>query len=205
MKEGLTPLLHQYQRIKAKYPDAILLFRVGDFYETFYEDAKIASKVLGIVLTQRQEGVPLAGVPYHAVEPYVAKLVRAGYKVAICEQLEEPKPGKLVHRDVVEVITPGTLLEPQLLKERQPNYLMALIEERNMWGVATIDISTGEFRVTEVEAGHIKDEVQKFQPSEIVIPMGLGSPICRSQYVQQVQPYTMSRRPKNKPSTTSPV
>ena len=173
MKEGLTPLLHQYQRIKAKYPDAILLFRVGDFYETFYEDAKIASKVLGIVLTQRQEGVPLAGVPYHAVEPYVAKLVRAGYKVAICEQLEEPKPGKLVHRDVVEVITPGTLLEPQLLKERQPNYLMALIEERNMWGVATIDISTGEFRVTEVEAGHIKDEVQKFQPSEIVIPQSM--------------------------------
>ena len=173
MKEGLTPLLHQYKRIKAKYPDAILLFRVGDFYETFYEDAQIASKVLGIILTQRQEGVPLAGVPYHAVEPYVAKLVRAGYKVAICEQLEEPKPGKLVHRDVVEVITPGTLLEPQLLKERQPNYLMALIEERNMWGVATIDISTGEFRVTEVEAGHIKDEVQKFQPSEIVIPQSM--------------------------------
>lgn len=170
MKEGLTPLLHQYKRIKAKYPDAILLFRVGDFYETFYEDAQIASKVLGIVLTQRQEGVPLAGVPYHAAEPYIAKLVRAGYKVAICEQLEEPKPGKLVHRDVVEVITPGTLLEPQLLKERQPNYLMALIAERNMWGVATIDISTGEFRVTEVEANHIEDEVQKFQPSEIIIP-----------------------------------
>ena len=174
MKEaGLTPLLHQYKRIKAKYPDAILLFRVGDFYETFYEDAKIASKVLGIVLTQRQEGVPLAGVPYHAVEPYIAKLVRAGYKVAICEQLEEPKPGKLVRRDVVEVITPGTLLEPQLLKERQPNYLMALVEDRNMWGVATIDISTGEFRVTETEAGHIKDEVQKFQPSEIIIPQSM--------------------------------
>jgi len=174
MKEaGLTPLLHQYKRIKAKYPDAILLFRVGDFYETFYEDAKIASKVLGIVLTQRQEGVPLAGVPYHAVEPYIAKLVRAGYKVAICEQLEEPKPGKLVRRDVVEVITPGTLLEPQLLKERQPNYLMALVEDRNMWGVATIDISTGEFRVTEIEAGHIKDEVQKFQPSEIIIPQSM--------------------------------
>ena len=175
MKEGLTPLLHQYKRIKAKYPDAILLFRVGDFYETFYEDAKIASKVLGIVLTQRQEGVPLAGVPYHAVEPYIAKLVRAGYKVAICEQLEEPKPGKLVHRDVVEVITPGTLLEPQLLKERQPNYLMALIEERNMWGVAVIDISTGEFRVTEVEANHIEDEVQKFQPSEIIIPQSMAN------------------------------
>jgi len=175
MKEGLTPLLHQYKRIKAKYPDAILLFRVGDFYETFYEDAQIASKVLGIVLTQRQEGVPLAGVPYHAVEPYIAKLVRAGYKVAICEQLEEPKPGKLVHRDVVEVITPGTLLEPQLLKERQPNYLMALIEERNMWGVAVIDISTGEFRVTEVEANHIEDEVQKFQPSEIIIPQSMAN------------------------------
>lgn len=175
MKEGLTPLLHQYKRIKAKYPDAILLFRVGDFYETFYEDAQIASKVLGIVLTQRQEGVPLAGVPYHAVEPYIAKLVRAGYKVAICEQLEEPKPGKLVHRDVVEVITPGTLLEPQLLKERQPNYLMALIEERNMCGVAVIDISTGEFRVTEVEANHIEDEVQKFQPSEIIIPQSMAN------------------------------
>ena len=175
MKEGLTPLLHQYKRIKAKYPDAILLFRVGDFYETFYEDAQIASKVLGIVLTQRQEGVPLAGVPYHAVEPYIAKLVRAGYKVAICEQLEEPKPGKLVHRDVVEVITPGTLLEPQLLKERQPNYLMALVEERNMWGVAVIDISTGEFRVTEVEANHIEDEVQKFQPSEIIIPQSMAN------------------------------
>ncbi|MCK4255347.1 DNA mismatch repair protein MutS, partial [candidate division WOR-3 bacterium] len=125
-KSTITPLIRQYKNLKEKEPDAILFFRVGDFYETFYDDAVLTSKVLGIALTQRQEGVPLAGVPHHSAKTYIQRLVSGGYKVAICEQMEEPVPGKLVERDIVEVITQGTMLDSSLLREKESNFLVSI-------------------------------------------------------------------------------
>ncbi len=139
--KDLTPLLNQYHAIKSKYKDAILFFQVGDFYETFFEDAKTISKVLSIALTERQPGVPLAGVPIHSARPYIAKLVKAGYKVAICEQLEEPKPGKLVERGVVEVITRGTILDDTLLDAKTNNYLLGVATDTKKAGIAFIAVS----------------------------------------------------------------
>ena len=173
----MTPLLRQYQRIKSKYKDAILLFRLGDFYETFYEDAKIASQILGIALTQRQKGVPLAGIPHHAAQPYIARLVRAGYKVAICEQQEEPVPGKLVDREVVEVITKGTLLEPALLDDKSNNYLAAVKQEGKKFGLSLLELSTGEFKLTEVESEGLLNELTKAAPQELLVPASLQEEI----------------------------
>ncbi len=171
-KPTITPLIRQYKRLKKKEPDAILFFRVGDFYETFYEDAVLTSKVLGIALTKRQEGVPLAGVPHHSAKTYIQRLVSGGYKVAICEQLEEPKPGKLVERDIVEVITQGTVLDATLLDERRSNFLASISPGDNKCGLALLDISTGDFRVTELKRDELLDEIRKFEPKEIVLPSG---------------------------------
>ena len=154
-----TPLMKQYQQVKAKHPDTILLFRMGDFYETFEEDAKVASKVLGITLTRRGNGaageVPLAGFPHHALEAYLPKLVRAGHRVAICEQLEDPKFAKgIVKRDVIEVVTPGVSFSDKVLDQKQNNYLAAVVlpsplaRGDEMVGFAFIDVSTAEFAVT---------------------------------------------------------
>jgi DNA mismatch repair protein MutS len=170
-----TPMMSQYLGIKKEYPETILLFRMGDFYETFYDDAVTASKVLGIALTSRaREGekrIPLAGVPYHAVDTYIARLVRAGHKVAVCEQVEDPKEAKgLVKRKVVEVITPGTITSANLLEDKENNYLLALSGEGGRWGVAQADLSTGEFTVSEVATQDLFEEVAKIAPSEILIP-----------------------------------
>lgn len=170
MEIAITPLLEQWHRIKKNYPDAILLFRLGDFYETFYDDAVLASKVLGITLTQRQQGVPLAGIPYHAAGPYIAKLVKSNYKVAVCEQLEPPKPGKLVKRDVIEVITHGTLVEDGLLEATKNNYLASIVRENKNFGLALLDLSTGEFRITELNEEETIDELKKLSPGEIITP-----------------------------------
>lgn len=170
---SFTPLLKQYSEIKKKYQDAVLLFRMGDFYETFYDDAVIASKVLGIALTKRQKSVPLAGVPYHSIKPYIAKLVKAGYKVAICEQLEEPKPGKLVKRDVVEVITKGTVLDDTLLESKKNNYLGSIANDGKQYGLALLDLSTGDFKATELSPEELLDEIKKTSPAEIIIPESL--------------------------------
>lgn len=167
---NLTPVLEQWSRIKKKYPDSILLFRLGDFYETFYEDAKVASKVLGITLTKRQSGVPLAGIPHHAATHYIAKLTRAGIRVAICEQLEPPTPGKLVKRGVVEVITQGTILDDSLLETRKNNYLASISPDNNKYGLAFIDLSTGDFRLTELSQEELLDEIKKISPLEIIMP-----------------------------------
>ncbi len=171
-------MMSQYLSIKKDYPDAILLFRMGDFYETFLDDAKTASRVLGIALTSRgKEGgkdIPLAGIPHHAAETYVARLVRAGLKVAICEQVEDPRQAKgLVKRSVVEVITPGTITSGLLLNDKENNYLAAISERDGRWGIARADLSTGEFRVSEVEEEHLMDELAKFSPSEVLIPKGM--------------------------------
>jgi DNA mismatch repair protein MutS len=176
MPEQLTPLLLQYRKIKDKYRDAILLFRLGDFYEMFYEDAVTGSKVLGLTLTSRSHSptnkVPLAGVPAKAVDSYIAKLVEAGFRVAVCEQMEVPGLTKLIRRDVVEVITPGTALRPSLLPERKNQFLVGIAPGPEKTGFAFADISTGEFGVTELKPSALAEEIQKFDPREIVVPKG---------------------------------
>ncbi len=168
-----TPLMRQYKKIKAQYPDAIVLFRMGDFYETFEDDAKIASKVLGIALTKRANGaaadVPLAGFPHHALDVYLPKLVKAGYKVAICEQLEDPKLAKgIVKRDVIEIVTPGVAVLDKLLDTRANNFVCALFFKDDKIGVAFADVSTGEFYVTEVSSAEIANLLDTIAPSEIL-------------------------------------
>ena len=168
-----TPLMKQYNAFKAKYPEALLLFRVGDFYETFGEDAIKTSKILGIVLTKRSNGaaadMELAGFPYHALDTYLPKLVRAGFKVAICDQLEDPKQTKtLVKRGVTELVTPGVSYNDKILETRQNNFLAAIHFGQNV-GVSFLDISTGEFYVAEGKETYIDKLLQSFQPSEIIV------------------------------------
>ena len=149
-----TPLMKQYYNVKAKHPDAVLLFRVGDFYETFGEDAIKASEILGITLTRRANGsasfVELAGFPYHALDTYLPRLVRAGQRVAICEQLEDPKLAKkIVKRGITELVTPGVSLNENVLNHKENNFLAAVHIDRKTAGVAFLDISTGEFLASE--------------------------------------------------------
>jgi len=177
---AVTPLRHQYLRIKRRYPDVILLFRLGDFYETFDDDARIVSQVCDIVLTSRpvskHQRVPMAGVPYHAVEHYMAKLLAAGYKVAICEQLSEPGRG-LVERDVIRVVTPGTVVEPEMLPTGRNNYIAAVLLEGERAGLAYADVSTGEFATTELRGEEVLQEVRRelsrLLPAEILLPEGM--------------------------------
>jgi DNA mismatch repair protein MutS len=175
-----TPLMKQYQQVKAKHPDTILLFRLGDFYETFEEDAKIAAKVLGITLTKRGNGaageVPLAGFPHHALDAYLPKLLKAGHRVAICEQLEDPKFAKgIVKRDVIEVVTPGVSFSDKVLEQKQNNYLAAvalpspLARGDEMVGFAFIDVSTAEFGVTEFPLRSLPEQIHSLQPSELLV------------------------------------
>ncbi len=169
-----TPLMQQHQAIKSKYPDAVLLFRVGDFYETFKEDAVIASKVLGITLTKRANGaaahIELAGFPHHSLDAYLHKLVKAGYRVAICDQLEDPKAVKgIVKRGVTEVVTPGVALNDKLLENKTNNFLAALYLTDQEHGVAFLDISTGEMLVAQGNMEYMDKLLQSFQPSEILL------------------------------------
>ena len=173
----ITPLMQQYFQVKQKYPDAILLFRIGDFYETFGEDAVKTSQVLGIVLTARNNGgvdIELAGFPHHSVKLYLPKLVKAGYRVAICEQLEKPsKEKKIVKRGVTEVITPGIASDDQLLDHNKNNYFATLFYgKKRQAGVAFIDISTGEFLVTEGSEAYVHKILTSFRPAEVILPKG---------------------------------
>ena len=153
MAKKETPLMTQYNTIKAKYPDALLLFRVGDFYETFGQDAIKTSQILGIVLTKRANGeghIELAGFPHHSVDSYLPKLVRAGMRVAICDQLEDPKMVKgIVKRGVTELVTPGVTFNEQVLNSKKNNFLLSLHKEKEKFGIALVDVSTGEFLVAE--------------------------------------------------------
>ncbi|RPH75301.1 DNA mismatch repair protein MutS, partial [bacterium] len=172
-----TPLMKQYAGIKAKHPDAILLFRVGDFYETFGEDAVRASEILGITLTRRANGtasfVELAGFPYHAIDTYLPKLVRAGQRVAICEQLEDPKlTKKIVKRGITEMVTPGITLNENVLEHKENNFLACVHIDKNIAGLAFLDISTGEFLTTEGNFEYADKILNSFAPKEVLFERG---------------------------------
>jgi DNA mismatch repair protein MutS len=172
-KVAETPLMQQHNAIKAKYPDAILLFRVGDFYETFGQDAIIAAQVLGITLTKRNNGAPssseLAGFPHHALDTYLHKLVKAGYRVAICDQLEDPKTAKgIVKRGVTEMVTPGTTTNDKLLEHGTNNFLSAVHFSETKYGLAFLDISTGEFFVAEGDREYADKLLMGFKPAEVI-------------------------------------
>ncbi|MGE5140483.1 MAG: DNA mismatch repair protein MutS, partial [Rudaea sp.] len=171
-----TPLRQQYLRIKKQFPDVIVMFRLGDFYETFDQDAKTVSEVCNIVLTGRDMGtgerVPLAGVPYHAVESYLARLISAGHKVAIVEQMaEEPAKG-LMNREVTRVVTPGTVVEPALLEDRSNNFLSAVCVEDKRAGLASADITTGEFLAVELDVRDLRNELDRLHPAEVLLIQG---------------------------------
>ena len=173
--DTLTPMLAQYRAIKREHEEVILLFRLGDFYEMFDEDAKLAAQVLELVLTSREAGkgrrMPMCGIPYHAVDRYVARLLAAGHKAAICEQVEDPKQAKgLVRREVIRILTPGTVVEDHLLEARASNYLVSVVARDGRWGLAAAECSTGEFVVTEiVRADELQDEVARLSPSELLV------------------------------------
>ena len=172
-----TPLMKQYFEMKQKHPDAVLLFRVGDFYETFSDDAITASEILGITLTRRANGsaqsVELAGFPHHALDTYLPKLIRAGKRVAICEQLEDPKlTKKLVKRGITELVTPGVSLGDNILDNRRNNFLAAVAMSPRQWGVAFLDISTGEFMTAEGSPDHVGKLLAKFAPKEVLVERG---------------------------------
>lgn len=172
---ALTPLMKQYYSIKAKYPDALLLFRVGDFYETFEEDAVKTAQTLGIVLTRRANGaasyVQLAGFPYHALDTYLPKLVKAGFRVAICEQLEDPKTAKtIVKRGVTELISPGVAFHEQVLDQKQNNFVCGIYAGKNICGIAFLDVTTGDFSCTEAPFEQCEKLLHTYQPNEIIVP-----------------------------------
>lgn len=198
----LTPLMKQYREIKRQHLDAILLFRMGDFYEMFDQDAVTASKVLEITLTARNKSkgieTPLCGFPYHAVEGYIAKLIRRGFKVAICEQVEDPKLAKgIVKREVIRVVTPGTVLDANLLEAKDNNYLASLYPAKEGYGAAFLDISTGDFFMAEVAGqgnlAELDTLLSRFTPREIVLPKGQegasGLFALLRQYTQAINPY----------------
>src|ERR1700676_2985415 len=181
MSEPTSPLMQQYHAIKTRYPHALLLFRLGDFYELFYEDAMLASRELQITLTSRNrekgQPIPMCGVPYHAADGYVARLIRAGFKIAICDQMEQPGPGKkIVRREVVRIITPGTATEGAVLDARENNFLAAVAKHPSgsPVGLAFVDLSTGEFQATEFSGPRadddLRDELQLLHPRETLLP-----------------------------------
>ena len=171
----VTPLRKQYLQIKAQHPDAIVFFQLGDFYEAFDEDAETVSKELDIVLTSRPvskgQRVPMAGVPCHAVEGYIARLIEKGYRVAIAEQIDDTTRSGLVARDVSRVVTPGTVVDPSLLDDKRPNYLAAIFSDESRAGLAYVDITTGEFAATQLDIGEIEQELARLQPRECLVPM----------------------------------
>jgi len=185
MSDFSTPLMRQYSAIKERHPNALLLFRLGDFYELFFEDAVVASKELQITLTSRNKekgvAIPMCGVPYHAADGYIAKLVRRGFRVAICDQMEDPRfATKLVKREVTRVVTPGTAIDSQILEPRENNYLAALAERDGIVGLAFVDLSTGDFRVTEFSgpeaAARQQEELERMRPSELLVASRPTSP-----------------------------
>ena len=199
----VTPVRKQYLQIKAQHPDAVVFFRLGDFYETFDEDAEIAARELDLVLTSRpvakNQRVPMAGVPHHAVEGYIARLIEKGYRVAIAEQMDDTTSKGLVAREVTRVVTPGTVVEPTLLDEKRPNYLAAVVVEAGpsastktgRAGLAYADITTGEFATAQLQASEVEQELARLQPRECLVPAS-----------ESQQPETLNLKPETMPPAT---
>ena len=173
-----SPMMQEYIKTKEEYKDCILFYRLGDFYEMFFDDAITASRELELTLTGKEcgqeERAPMCGVPHHASETYIAKLIEKGYKVAICEQLEDPKQAKgIVKRGVIRVVTPGTVMESSLLEEKKNNYIMAIYKNGIYYGIAVCDLTTGDFRTTQIKEQNnfatLLDEISRYSPAEIVV------------------------------------
>src|SRR3954470_2587439 len=168
----MTRMMQQYHDAKAKHPGMLVFFRNGDFYELFEDDAELGARVLGLTLTKRDKEIPMAGVPVHRVEHYLGLLLKAGHRVAICEQMEEPDPKKkIIHREVNRVVTPGTVTEDTLLDPRAPNHLVAAVPGKgNTFGLAWIDLSAGSFSAADVHGSRLGDELSRLNASEILFP-----------------------------------
>src|SRR5438477_2943805 len=188
----LSPMLRQYQELKRQHPGTLLFFRLGDFYELFFEDAITGARELEITLTarhkERGQPIPMCGVPHHSVAGHVARLIRKGYRVAICEQTEDPsKAKKLVRREVVRVITPGTAIDPNLIEAKEAVYLAALCGAGETFGAAFLDLSTGEFRTTEVCGqdawARIRADIESYTPRELLFPRSLA-PLVKDSYAR---------------------
>src|SRR5438552_3154052 len=170
MRDALTPMMQQYRRLRGSIPaDTLLLFRLGDCYELFFEDAKEASVLLNVALTKRN-GVPMCGMPYHAAQTYISKLIKAGRRVAICDQTSEPQPGKIVSRDITQIISAGTVSDFDLLEAKRANYLGAVYSDGGIFGFAYADLTTGEFRLTELQDRQsLLDQLARVSPSELLV------------------------------------
>ena len=218
MTEFSTPLMRQYGAIKQRHPNALLLFRLGDFYELFFEDAVVAARELQITLTSRNkekgQAIPMCGVPYHAAEGYIAKLIRRGHRVAVCDQIEDPRLAKkLVKREVTRVVTPGTAIDAQVLEPRANNYLAAAVEGDGAVGLAFADLSTGDFRATELRGAdspaRYTEELERMRPSELLLPMTekghLGVRTGGSGAEASGQPTISNFQPEVPPLTRTPL
>src|SRR5580700_6300484 len=178
MSDASTPLMRQYNSIKQQVPNALLMFRLGDFYELFFEDAVVAARDLEITLTSRNKekgaAIPMCGVPYHAAEGYIARLIQKGHRVAICDQMEDPALAKkLVKREITRVVTPGTATDSLALRSHENNYLAAVARQGNRAGVAHVDVSTGEFRVTEMDPSEVPAAIEQLGAREVLYPAEL--------------------------------
>src|SRR5690606_32943827 len=167
----LTPMMAQYRQIKAELPkDALLLFRLGDFYELFFDDATEGAGLLNVTLTKRQD-MPMCGIPFHAANAYISRLLKAGKKVAICDQTEEAKPGQLVKREVTQILSPGTHFDERMLTAERNNFLAAVFASGKIFGLAFTDLTTGDFMTTEVESdAALLTELERLRPAEIIFP-----------------------------------
>src|SRR5579863_7994042 len=167
----LTPMMAQYRRIKSELPkDALLLFRLGDFYEMFFEDAQTGAQLLNVALTSRG-AMPMCGIPFHAANNYISRLLKAGRKVAICEQLEEARPGRLVKREVTQILSPGTHFDERMLNAERNNFLAAVYAPGKTFGLALVDLTTGGFKCAEVEGeAGLLTELERLRPAEIIVP-----------------------------------
>src|SRR5438876_7069412 len=167
----LTPMMAQYRRIKSELPrDALLLFRLGDFYELFFEDARTGAQLLNVALTKRGD-VPMCGIPFHAAGGYVAKLLKAGRKVAICDQMEDARSGQLVKREVTQILSPGTHFDERMLNAERNNYLAAICASGKIFGLAFVDLTTGDFRTSDLEnQAALLTELERLRPAEIIYP-----------------------------------
>src|SRR6476660_273035 len=182
--DASTPLMRQYNAIKQQVPNTLLMFRLGDFYELFFEDAVVAARELEITLTARNKekgaAIPMCGVPYHSAEGYIARLIQKGYRVAICDQMEDAAVAKkLVKREVTRIVTPGTATDAHLLRSHENNYLAAVARSGPRAGVAHVDVSTGEFRVTELDTGEVSGALEHLGAREVLFPADL--PLFASQ------------------------